>query len=57
MTNFEKWFNVLVELKDNMAVVNGVPKNCDYVDCDKCDLFGSDCTLGSYYWLWEECYE
>lgn len=57
MTNLEKWYKELLALKDNMAVVNRIPKSCDEVDCDKCDFWGDECTTRSYMWLWEDYWE
>ena len=54
MTNFEKWHDELLELKNQIAIVNGIPKNCKHVDCEKCDLSTGYCFELAYRWLWEE---
>lgn len=54
MTNFEKWRDQVMELKDDLAVVNGVPCSCDATSCSRCDFVFGDCASDTWYWLWEE---
>lgn len=58
MTNFEKYKDKLIAIADansNVALVNGVPRRCDGMDCCDCDFFNyALCGAGLLKWLCEE---
>lgn len=58
MTNFEKYKDELIAIADansNVALVNGVPRRCDGMDCCDCDFFNyALCGAGLLKWLCEE---
>lgn len=58
MTNFEKYKDELIAIADansNAALVNGVPRRCDGMDCCDCDFFDyALCGAGLLKWLCEE---
>lgn len=53
MTNFEKWKEIIGELNGRMAIINGVPCECDLIDCGDCDFIVGNCEVGRWLWLWE----
>ena len=58
MTNFEKYKDELIAIADansNVALVNGIPRRCDGMDCCDCDFFNyALCGAGLLKWLCEE---
>lgn len=54
MLNIEKWKTELLEFSD-IAVVGGIPQNCDIVTCTDCDFCKSeDCHKSFIKWLSSE---
>lgn len=59
MTNFEKFYEEIKELYNTyfdaeLAVKNGRPVNCHFIECKECDLFSEDdprCDIKTLEWL------